>query len=74
MTKDDVKRIYLFPEGLQLSLEQREDLAASLLATIPHYTISRYLDKRNTYILHRNVREKINRKIRRYLNWRKRQK
>lgn len=78
-----VKHIYLFPEGKQLTHKEREDLALSLLATLPHYT-PRYLGESNPkktprklphkfpVFLNTQQRQILKRKYKRYDRWRKR--
>jgi len=73
------KYIYLFPQALQLSKQEREDLALSLLATLP--STPRYLGKRKTMkpldnfpvFLTQNQRQTLKKKWMRYTKWRKQQ-
>lgn len=74
----DRKYIYLFPEKRELSFEERQDLALSLLATLP-YVVPRYLGTGNTIksypiFLSHKQRQILKSKWKRYCKWRKRQK
>lgn len=83
LTQDDIKRIYLFPPGIQLSLEDRKELAASLLTTIPKvplYSKSNILDKsKSSKVAHfphffsRSLMKRIKFKWRRYMKWQNKQ-
>lgn len=70
----NVKHVYLFPEARELSRDEREDLALSLLATVPNYkqlTVKRKSMKFPVFLTHRQ-RAILRRKYRRYDKWRRR--
>jgi len=69
------KHIYIFPEGKQLQHQERQDLALSLLATLP---TPRYLGKGETIksskypiFLSTQQRKILKQKWKRYIKWRK---
>lgn len=74
------KHIYLFPAKKQLTHQERRDLALSLLATLPRYTVPRYLGRGNNnktsvkypVFLNQDDRATLKRKWKRYRKWRKR--
>jgi hypothetical protein len=73
MNDDEIKRIIMFPEGRQLSRDERLDLACSLLITLP-YVRNRpdTSGKRIPSLLTQEVRNLCKQKWGRYQRWRNR--
>lgn len=67
MNDDEIKRIIMFPEGRQLSRDERLDLACSLLITLPYTS-----GQRIPSLLTQEVRNLCKQKWRRYQRWRNR--
>lgn len=59
------KHIYLFPFGLELSYEQRKDLALSLLSTL-------YSVNKDEIRITAQIRRELKAKWKKYLRWRRR--
>jgi len=74
LTHNNIKRIYLFPEGRQLSYDERFKLCASLIVSIYRSLDKSETSKRARVVFPNELREEVKRQIKRYENWRKRQK
>jgi hypothetical protein len=72
----DRKRIVLYPEKRILDYQERLNLGCALLVTIPYYRTVVRCGKHhktcNTFRITEEIRNNLNRKLRRYEAWRKR--
>jgi len=76
------KHVYFFPEARELTHEEREDIALSLLATLPHTYNTKLLSKgipnksskklKFPIFLNTRQRQILKQKWKRYVKWRKR--
>ena len=75
LNNDQIKHIYMFPEGRQLNHEERTKLAAALIVTLPRYLgeSNTMQTSRNPYFISKELRKEIKIQWRRYKKWRKKQ-